>query len=115
MEWMSLNTLREKYLAFYETKDHLRLESFSLVPNNDKSLLLINSGMAPMKKFFTGEVTPPRKGLPPAKNVFVLPILKVLVKPLVTVHFLKCLETFPSATTSSTKPPLGLGSFVPRF
>ena len=61
MEWMSLNTLREKYLAFYETKDHLRLESFSLVPNNDKSLLLINSGMAPMKKFFTGEVTPPRK------------------------------------------------------
>lgn len=61
MEWMSLNTLREKYLSFYETKEHLRLESFSLVPNNDKSLLLINSGMAPMKKFFTGEVTPPRK------------------------------------------------------
>ncbi len=61
MEWMSLNTLREKYLAFYETKEHLRLESFSLVPNNDKSLLLINSGMAPMKKYFTGEITPPKK------------------------------------------------------
>lgn len=61
MEWMSLNTLREKYLSFFESKDHLRLNSFSLVPNNDKSLLLINSGMAPMKKYFTGEVTPPKK------------------------------------------------------
>ncbi len=61
MEWMSLSTLREKYLSFFESKGHLRLESFSLVPNNDPSLLLINSGMAPMKKYFTGEVTPPRK------------------------------------------------------
>ncbi len=61
MEWMSLNTLREKYLSFFESKEHLRLNSFSLVPNNDKSLLLINSGMAPMKKYFTGEVTPPKK------------------------------------------------------
>ncbi len=59
MKWTSLNDLREMYLAFFESKDHLRLDSFSLVPNNDKSLLLINSGMAPMKKFFTGEVTPP--------------------------------------------------------
>ena len=61
MEWMSLNTLREKFLSFFESKGHLRLGSFSLVPNNDKSLLLINSGMAPMKKYFTGEVTPPSK------------------------------------------------------
>ena len=60
MEWMSLNTLREKYLSFFESKGHLRLGSFSLVPDNDKSLLLINSGMAPMKKYFTGEVVPPR-------------------------------------------------------
>jgi alanyl-tRNA synthetase len=60
MEWMSLNVLREKYLSFFESKGHLRLDSFPLVPDNDKSLLLINSGMAPMKKYFTGEVTPPR-------------------------------------------------------
>ena len=60
MKWTSLNDLREKYLSFFESKGHLRLPSFSLVPNNDKSLLLINSGMAPMKKFFTGEVEPPR-------------------------------------------------------
>ncbi|MBQ2236570.1 MAG: alanine--tRNA ligase [Clostridia bacterium] len=61
MKWTSLNDLREKYLAFFESKGHLRLGSFPLVPNNDKSLLLINSGMAPMKKYFTGEVTPPSK------------------------------------------------------
>ena len=61
MKWTSLNDLREKYLSFFESKGHLRLSSFSLVPNNDKSLLLINSGMAPMKKYFTGEVTPPSK------------------------------------------------------
>ncbi|MCQ2455324.1 MAG: alanine--tRNA ligase [Clostridia bacterium] len=60
MEWTSLNDLREKYLSFFESKGHLRLKSFSLVPDNDKSLLLINSGMAPMKKYFTGEVTPPK-------------------------------------------------------
>ncbi|MBQ9414330.1 MAG: alanine--tRNA ligase [Clostridia bacterium] len=61
MKWTGLNELREKYLSFFESKGHLRLPSFSLVPNGDKSLLLINSGMAPMKKYFTGEITPPRK------------------------------------------------------
>ncbi len=61
MQWTGLNELREKYLSFFESKGHLRLPSFSLIPNNDKSLLLINSGMAPMKKFFTGEVVPPRR------------------------------------------------------
>ncbi len=60
MKWTGLNELREKYLEFFESKGHLRLPSYSLVPQGDKSLLLINSGMAPMKKFFTGEVTPPR-------------------------------------------------------
>ena len=60
MKWTSLNDLREKYLSFFESKGHLRLGSFSLVPQGDKSLLLINSGMAPMKKYFTGEVVPPR-------------------------------------------------------
>ena len=60
MQWTSLNDLREKYLSFFESKGHLRLPSFPLVPINDKSLLLINSGMAPMKKYFTGEEEPPR-------------------------------------------------------
>ena len=61
MQWTSLNDIREKYLSFFESKGHLRLKSFPLIPHNDKSLLLINSGMAPMKKYFTGEEIPPRK------------------------------------------------------
>jgi len=61
MKWTSVNDLREKYLSFFESKGHLRLPSFPLVPQGDKSLLLINSGMAPMKKYFTGELEPPRR------------------------------------------------------
>ena len=61
MQWTGLNELREKYLSYFESKGHLRLPSFPLIPKDDNSLLLINSGMAPMKKYFTGEVTPPRK------------------------------------------------------
>ena len=56
-----VNEIREMFLRFFEGKDHLRLPSFSLIPQNDASLLLINSGMAPMKPYFTGEVEPPRK------------------------------------------------------
>jgi len=56
-----VNELREMFLKFFETKNHLRLPSFSLIPQNDKSLLLINSGMAPMKPYFKGEVEPPRR------------------------------------------------------
>ena len=55
-----LNEIREMFLKFFESKEHLRLPSFSLIPQNDASLLLINSGMAPMKPYFTGEVEPPR-------------------------------------------------------
>ncbi len=55
-----LNELREMFLKFFESKDHLRLPSFSLIPQDDPSLLLINSGMAPMKPYFTGEKEPPR-------------------------------------------------------
>ena len=60
MEKYGLNELREKYLSFFETKGHLRLPSFSLIPQHDPSLLLINAGMSPMKTWFTGEQEPPR-------------------------------------------------------
>ena len=60
MQWIGLNELREKYLHFFEGKGHLRLGSFPLVPKDDPSLLLINSGMAPMKKWFLGQEEPPR-------------------------------------------------------
>jgi len=61
MEKYGLNELRELFLSFFEEKDHLRLPSFPLIPQNDASLLLINSGMAPMKPWFTGEQEPPHK------------------------------------------------------
>ena len=61
MEWTGLNELREQFLSFFESKGHTRLPSYPLVPQNDNSLLLINSGMAPMKKFFLGQETPPNK------------------------------------------------------
>ena len=60
MKWTSLNDIREMYLSFFESKGHLRHKSFPLVPQNDKSILLINAGMTPLKKFFTGELEPPR-------------------------------------------------------
>ena len=59
MQWQGLNDLREKYLSFFESKKHTRLPSASLVPQGDKSLLLINSGMAPLKKYFLGQAVPP--------------------------------------------------------
>ena len=61
MEKLGLNELRERYLRFFESKGHLRMDSFSLVPHNDPSLLLINSGMAPLKPYFTGQEVPPCK------------------------------------------------------
>ncbi|QAS61331.1 alanine--tRNA ligase [Clostridium septicum] len=60
MKFMGTNELREAYLSFFESKEHLRLESFPLVPKNDKSLLLINAGMAPLKPYFTGLQKPPK-------------------------------------------------------
>jgi len=61
IKYFGANELRTKFLEFFKSKDHLIMESFPLVPQNDKSLLIINSGMAPMKPYFTGEKTPPAK------------------------------------------------------
>ncbi len=61
MEKLGLNEVREKFLSFFESKGHLRMKSASLIPQNDKSLLIINSGMAPLKPFFTGQAVPPSK------------------------------------------------------
>jgi len=61
MKAYGVNDLRRMYLEFFESKDHLKLNSFSLVPHNDNSLLIINSGMAPLKPYFTGQEIPPRR------------------------------------------------------
>ena len=60
MENRGVNELREMFLSFFEEKGCLRMKSFSLVPHNDDSLLIINSGMAPLKPYFTGQEIPPR-------------------------------------------------------
>jgi alanyl-tRNA synthetase len=61
MDKLGLNQIREEFLKFFESKGHLRLQSFPLVPQGDSSLLIINSGMAPMKPWFSGEAIPPRR------------------------------------------------------
>ena len=61
MKWMGLNELRKLYLEFFESKEHLCIKSFPLVPRNDNSLLLINAGMAPLKSYFTGQEEPPKR------------------------------------------------------
>lgn len=90
MEWTGLNDLREKYLRFFESKGHLRMPSFSLVPQGDKSLLLINSGMAPMKKFFTGEVTPPSKRVTTCQKCVRTPDIENVGKTSRHGTFLRC-------------------------
>lgn len=103
MEWTGLNELREKYLSFFESKGHLRLPSFSLVPQHDKSLLLINSGMAPMKKWFTGEETPPRKRVTTCQKCIRTPDIENVGKTRVTERILRCSATSHSAITLSTR------------
>ena len=61
MKAYGVNELRKMFLEFFESKGHLAMKSFSLVPHNDNSLLLINSGMAPLKPYFTGQEIPPRR------------------------------------------------------
>lgn len=69
MKAYGVNELRKMYLDFFESKDHLAMKSFSLVPHNDNSLLLINAGMAPLKPYFTGQEIPQGIVLPPVRNV----------------------------------------------
>ena len=68
MKKYGVNELRKMYLDFFESKGHLVLKSFSLVPQNDNSLLLINAGMAPLKPYFTGQEIPPRKRVATCKK-----------------------------------------------
>lgn len=114
MQWTGLNDLREKFLAFYESKGHLRLPSFPLVPQGDKSLLLINSGMAPMKKFFTGEVTPPRKRVITCQKCIRTPDIERVGKTARHGTYFEMLATSASATISKARRPPGPGNSARR-
>ena len=94
MNKLSLNTLREEYLNFFESKGHLRLKSFPLIPQDDPSILLINAGMTPLKPYFTGTIEPPSKRITSCqKCIRTLDIDRVGIT---TRHgtFLKCLVIF---------------------
>ena len=110
MQWTGLNELREKYLSFFESKGHLRLDSFPLVPKNDPSLLLINSGMAPMKKWFLAQEEPPRHRVTPARSASAPRISSVLASLPATAPSLRCWATSPSRITSKRRSFLGHGS-----
>lgn len=111
MKWTSLNDLREMYLSFFESKGHLRLGSFSLVPENDKSLLLINAGMAPLKKFFTGEEEPPRHRVTTwIKSASALSISTTSERPRATAHISRCSATSLSEIISRRKRSPGRGN-----
>lgn len=77
MKPYGLNELRKMYLDFFESKGHLVMKSFSLIPQNDKSLLLINAGMAPLKPYFTGQEIPPRNRVATCQKLSSLPKRKI--------------------------------------
>ena len=109
-----LNELREMYLKFFETKGHLRLPSFSLVPQNDKSILLINAGMTPHE----APGSPARKSRratasPPVRSASAPAISKTSAIRPATARILRCWATSPSATTSRRKPFPGRGNSSP--
>ena len=106
MKKYGVNELREMFLKFFESKGHLRMNSFSLVPHNDKSLLIINSGMAPLKPYFTGQEIPPRTRVTTCQKC-------IRTGDLVPATALssRCWATSPSAIISKKSPFRGHGNF----
>jgi len=111
MEKYGVNELRKMFLEFFESKGHLAMKSFSLIPHNDKSLLLINSGMAPLKPYFTGAEIPPRRRVTTCQKCIRTGDIENVEKQPVTAPSLRCSETFPSVIISNTKQSHGPGSF----
>ena len=110
MQKYGVNELRRMFLEFFESKDHLAMKSFSLVPHNDNSLLLINAGMAPLKPYFTGQEIPPRRRYVPARSVSVQAISRISERPPATAPSLRCWETFPLEIILRPNPSTGPGS-----
>ena len=115
MEKYGVNELRKKYLNFFESKGHLAMKSFSLVPHNDNSLLLINAGMAPLKPYFTGQEIPPRRRVTTCQKCVrtgdIENVGKTARHLTVTAPSLRCWAISPLEIISSTKHLPGLGSF----
>ena len=114
MKKYGVNELRQMFLDFMESKGHLVMKSFSLVPQGDKSLLLINAGMAPLKPYFTGAEIPPRTRVSTCQKCIRTGDIENVGKLHVTVHSLRCLVTSPLVTTLRQKPSTGPGNSLQR-
>ncbi len=107
-----VNELRRMYLEFFESKGHLAMKSFSLVPHNDNSLLLINAGMAPLKPYFTGQEVPPRRRVTTCQKCVRTGDIENVGKTARHLTFsLRCLETSLLEIISRMKQSSGPGSF----
>ena len=111
MEKYGVNELRKKYLNFFESKGHLAMKSFSLVPHNDNSLLLINAGMAPLKPYFTGQEIPPRRRVTTCQKCVRTGDIENVGKTARHLTFFEMLGNLPLEIILSTKHLPGLGSF----
>lgn len=105
-----VNELRRMYLDFFESKGHLVMKSFSLVPHNDNSLLLINAGMAPLKPYFTGQEIPPRRRVTTCQKCVRTGDIENVGKTARHLTFLRCLETSLSEIILSMKRLPGHGN-----
>ena len=110
-QYRGVNELRRMFLDFFESKGHLVMKSFSLVPHNDNSLLLINSGMAPLKPYFTGQEIPPRRRVATCQKCIRTGDIENIGKTARHGTFSRCWETSPSAITLRLRPFTGPGSF----
>ena len=111
MKKYGVNELRKMFLEFFESKNHLVMKSFSLVPHNDKSLLLINSGMAPLKPYFTGQEVPPNRRVATCQKCIRTGDIENVGKTARHGTFLRCSETFLSVITLRMNRSSGHGSF----
>ena len=107
-----VNELRRMYLEFFESKGHLAMKSFSLVPHNDNSLLLINAGMAPLKPYFTGQEVPPRRRVTTCQKCVRTGDIENVGKTARHLTFFEMLGNFSFGDYSSMSNRMVMGSFL---
>ena len=115
MKKLGLNEIREMYLKFFEEKGHLRMQSAPLVPINDNSLLLINSGMAPLKPYFTGDEVPPSKRVATCQKCIRTPDIDNVGKTARHGTFFEMLGNFSFGDYFKDRLFHGLGNLLQRF